>query len=156
MKILKSIFLFFLLFTQVVNSQQLLKSNLSSFSSINLNNDTLLITSNQILNTFNVNQTTLNGYFPLFYSPLFLNVDSEYSSDINIFPNPFSSLIFIKSDLENSDSFMINIRNIQGKLVYQTNQFQNNINLSEIESGVYFISFISNGNLMLTKKIVKY
>jgi len=153
MKITTSSLLLLLIFTQTAISQELLKSNFSSFSQLLPNNDTLLITSSQSINTFNNNESVLNGYFPLFYSTL--NLTENNINYLNVFPNPFNSIVYINSSINKNNFYTIKITNLQGKIVYQSNEFLNYINLSEIEAGVYFISIQTNDDSIITKKIVK-
>ena len=87
--------------------------------------------------------------------------DIDLSNKINIYPNPFVTVLSLKSDLDFT-SQDITILNIEGKDV--TNQFSlkltngNQIKMSSnksLKKGVYFVVIFSD-NYIISKKIVKF
>ena len=71
-----------------------------------------------------------------------------------VFPNPISNKLFFSKTIQSQT--IIKIEDITGRLVVE--QFHelpvSEIDLSVLQNGIYFISFISNQGV-ITKKIVK-
>ncbi|MBN4071224.1 choice-of-anchor B family protein [Crocinitomix catalasitica] len=79
------------------------------------------------------------------------SISDETTSTIQIVPNPFDDMIQI-SGLQ---SGTIQVQDLSGRLV-SIHEFQNEIDLSELQSGVYLISvFNTQGELLTTLKQVK-
>lgn len=81
-------------------------------------------------------------------------------NDLQISPNPSNGKFVVNVLLEEtSEKVFIRIRNLDGRKVYQETAFVNGkslnstIDLSELASGVYFVS-IQTGEEVITKKIV--
>ena len=88
------------------------------------------------------------GAFPLSTENLLINKDF-----ISIYPNPIKDDLFIKSDKEIQK---VEIYNLLGKLVIKKEKERfNQINLSQLQTGVYLIRFYSEGNI-ISKKIIKH
>lgn len=68
---------------------------------------------------------------------------------INVYPNPTSDVVYIENLPDNS---IIELYNINGILVKKCNR--GILNVSELESGVYYIRIISSDKV-ITKKIIK-
>ena len=68
---------------------------------------------------------------------------------INVYPNPTSDVVYIENLPDNS---IIELYNINGILVKKFNR--GILNVSELESGVYYIKIISSDKV-ITKKIIK-
>jgi uncharacterized protein (TIGR03790 family) len=80
----------------------------------------------------------------------------ENAADIEIYPNPSTDLVFIKSQVK-IDSYKLydsygNIL-INKKITTQTNQLS--INLKEYVNGIYFIQLFKTDGYALNKRIVK-
>jgi len=78
---------------------------------------------------------------------------------VNIYPNPFEHSLTI--DVGNSfdqSTFDIEIRALDGRLLYQQNNLRDNIvtidQLQDLSAGVYFLT-LRNDKTQLTKKIIK-
>lgn len=73
---------------------------------------------------------------------------------IIIHPNPTSEIVNIKSDSVLKD---INIKlfNAQGQIIFESNQFISEIDLSDKPKGIYFIQIKSNGKAVNKKVIVQ-
>jgi len=73
---------------------------------------------------------------------------------INIWPNPASSEVNIQFNDEISRLLMFNH---SGQLVYETNTISNtlNLNVSEFESGIYFIKVFSRDNVITRKLVIE-
>lgn len=74
-------------------------------------------------------------------------------NNLVIFPNPTkSNITIIKNDTFEVTS--IYITNTVGQVIKKNNNFQNNIDLSDLTSGTYFITF-ETYNSKITKRIIK-
>jgi hypothetical protein len=80
--------------------------------------------------------------------------DYDYDNNIFIYPNPASSVLnFISKD--NISISTITINDISGKEIYKSsNALNNSIDVSNLSSGVYFVTFKSDTN-SVTKKFIK-
>lgn len=78
----------------------------------------------------------------------------DYDSSIFIYPNPASNVL--NFDLNNGITLSaISINDVSGKEVYKSSDVLNNtIDVSNLSSGVYFVTFKSDDN-SVTKKFVK-
>ena len=79
----------------------------------------------------------------------------EMSADINIHPNPASSVIFVESAL--NASAQVSIIDLTGRCVKEVeiSNAVSAINIEDVERGVYFISVEQNGNSKVEKLVVK-
>ncbi len=77
-----------------------------------------------------------------------INQLSEIRNQLSIYPNPFSNEIFIKinSSVENLNDWNLQVKDVLGRTVYskQSLNYINDIDLSYLSSGVYFITVINN------------
>ena len=84
----------------------------------------------------------------------FLDVDENEKLDFEIFPNPASD--FVQINALNGFNGMITISDNSGRLVLSESLSSKEINLSNLNSGVYFVTLINNeGNSSIPKKLVK-
>ena len=70
---------------------------------------------------------------------------------ITIYPNPSKNLIYIDSDNSN---FIASIFNLNGKLLIKKS-IKTQIDISNLNKGVYFIELINESNKSFHKLIVK-
>lgn len=81
-----------------------------------------------------------------------ISVNKQQASErILLYPNPAQDLIFI-SGAESNDQ--IEIRSSSGTVVYSKNYFSNQLDLSSLESGVYFISITGKKEKEVRKLII--
>ncbi len=76
-------------------------------------------------------------------------------SQISIFPNPAINEITISSDKMIQ---MVSIYDVTGKEIKKLNsnlEFVEKINISDLESGIYFVRIMNNEEQVITKKIIK-
>jgi len=85
-----------------------------------------------------------------------INNIEEIRKSVSVFPNPFTNVINIKS--YNFNYKFLEIITIQGEKVYSSIKIpnQNKIDLSFLESGIYFINIMDDNNKKFTQKIIKY
>jgi hypothetical protein len=81
--------------------------------------------------------------------------DYDYDNSVFVYPNPAANVLnfSVKNALELS---AVAIRDVAGKEVYATSKglAQNQIDISSLSSGVYFVTFTS-GTASVTKKFIK-
>lgn len=83
-----------------------------------------------------------------------VNIESNAQIEkVKIYPNPTSGQFYLESTL-NYEQKVITILNVQGQIVEQLTTSNNMINISHLESGVYFLQ-VKIGNAKTTKKIIK-
>jgi len=79
---------------------------------------------------------------------------SEYNDRVVIYPNPFSNFVQIENSFDN-DNVRISIYNSSGLLIRHENVTSDTVNLSELESGIYYFVIYKNDTLLSVKKLVK-
>lgn len=86
------------------------------------------------------------------YQSLGTNESKKTNDDLNIqiYPNPTTSSVFFKTPVTLDK---VQVYDVQGKIMTFTKE-QNGINISNLESGTYFIKFESSGK-WFTQKIIK-
>lgn len=96
-----------------------------------------------------------SGYFNSFDLDA-LSVEELYEfGKIQIYPNPTSNIIYIKSDLLN-EKYDLQLKNLEGKSMFESS-FENTseINFSLLPKGIYFLTFTNNELKSTTQKIIK-
>jgi len=109
---------------------------------------------------FGEDPTTGEGFFSFEKAPGFvfhfynypLSVKDSQKNSFSVSPNPAQDMLFIKSSLNNLQS--ATITDINGRIVAKKNSVSNEIDVSNLKSGMYFITITSSeGNI--TKKFIK-
>lgn len=81
-----------------------------------------------------------------------VGIDDIGEIEISIYPNPAHNIINISSNLNIEE---VQIYNIAGqKICFQRNPSLNQLNVSDLSPGVYFMNILVNGNI-ITKKFIK-
>jgi Secretion system C-terminal sorting domain len=75
------------------------------------------------------------------FDSFYLGIHENQNSALSVYPNPASSLITIDLKNFNSSEKQIEIYNVEGKMVYETQTYENKmiLNVKNYPSGVYFI-----------------
>jgi hypothetical protein len=114
-------------------------------------------------------QVNSNCITAIMYSPFHKSASNENSSkDINrieteemqqidIFPNPANNTLFIKLSHQPERSIYYNLYDIQGKQLIKGdfNEQKNEIDISHISKGIYFIAFTIENQTRIVRKIIK-
>jgi hypothetical protein len=84
---------------------------------------------------------------------------SEMTYDISIYPNPSSGIISVSVDEDDlwSHVYSMDVIDISGKVLFPQvwlNNRNNNINLTQIHNGLYFIRIFKNRQLIYTDKLI--
>ena len=80
------------------------------------------------------------------------SVNSEDLNNFNIFPNPVSDILNIKSEKE---IIKVEISDILGKIIISEKNPTNRINVQKLEKGLYTIKITFKDENSITQKIVK-
>jgi len=88
-----------------------------------------------------------------------VNIDEsiEVVDDFKVYPNPTSNFInFEKIGNNKSQSYHIQLIDVYGKTIIETeSSLSNQLNVSSISNGIYFISFINNETQQrILKKVI--
>ena len=85
-----------------------------------------------------------------------VGIEENWLQNVMISPNPNNGIFNIKADLSSYDDVIISVTDLQGKVIYQTTENSNvlnqNINLSDVEKGIYLLT-ISSQSASSTEKI---
>lgn len=152
--------IFFLFCLTNVFGQTISKSSLSPIGGTYIN------TQDNLTLSYNVGEVNIgtmtaggiqlgSGYFNSFDLEA-LSVEELYEfGKIQIYPNPTSNILYIKSDVLN-ERYSLQLKNIEGKSMYDSS-FENTseINFSLLPSGIYFLTFTNNELKSTTQKIIK-
>lgn len=84
----------------------------------------------------------------------FLNVEDVTLSDMVIYPNPVEDILTIETSADLTNR-VATIFDINGRKVHSQNLVSNNLRVSNLESGIYFLMLESNGKSMKRKFIKK-
>lgn len=101
---------------------------------------------------------TVNVY-GLFNSWVGFNYDKNIINNFEIYPNPTKENININFTFDNKNfpEIYINIYDMYGKIIYKkiTNNFENNIDISKYNNGVYQVSVVFNKKIIRNSKFIK-
>jgi hypothetical protein len=94
----------------------------------------------------------------------FVENNSPEIEDMGIYPNPAVSQSVLKAEIDIEDTVVnvqVKIMNLQGRLVKVLNFnnvknefFEKNLQLTNLESGVYFVNITTNNGLSITKRLI--
>jgi hypothetical protein len=74
------------------------------------------------------------------------------NADIEFYPNPANNVLFIKGLTQHA---VITITDLNGETVINTGILNNQINISNLTKGIYFIKIVDKSGV-ITKKFLKY
>ncbi len=78
--------------------------------------------------------------------------DEKTDDSITVYPNPAQDVLEIKTDLiiDNIDLF-----DLSGKHIINNNYNKNKVDISQLQRGIYILTFTTNKNLVINKRVVK-
>lgn len=82
---------------------------------------------------------------------------NELGNNINIdvYPNPTEGkLKLVSDDLKEMENLTLKITDVLGKELVLTD-YQKQINISQLETGIYFVSILQGNKTLVTKKVIK-
>ncbi len=80
-----------------------------------------------------------------------LSVNEINANDVNVYPNPTTGVVYVDMD----ESFDAVIYNYQGQMVKRLCGNNNQIDMSELSSGMYFVEIKTNDNTIVKKVLLK-
>jgi hypothetical protein len=107
--------------------------------------------------TLNLTVSTDNSVVNIDLSTLTTSVKEQFNNKglFSIYPNPFTDKINIYNGTQ-SKLNAISIVNLQGQLVFKSENLDtNDIELSELNSGLYFITITDSNGFSETIKVIK-
>ena len=108
----------------------------------------------QLANGTNTGNSTSNTQtFPIQVSCTFLSIEEFSNNSFIIYPNPSDGIIYLKNNL-NYEIQNIDIADLTGKIVFNSNNNLSEINIKNVETGIYILSIISK-NKIYKYKIIK-
>ena len=89
-------------------------------------------------------------------SPTGIEDISYLSKVVRVYPNPATDVlnIAISTSLDITKELSVKITDVLGKELVLTD-YQNQINISQLETGIYFVSILQGNKTLVTKKIIK-
>ena len=88
-------------------------------------------------------------------SALSVNDLAKSEADVEIFPNPSSDYIYIKNDKGNNTNYTVTISDASGKLVFSKAINSNQIDIKNLQKGLYYLSVKTETGLKNFKIIKK-
>lgn len=79
----------------------------------------------------------------------------DQSNSFLLYPNPTTSMIYLDRDIAHQSQYTY-LFDINGRLVYMSNQPQQQLDVHHLESGEYIIVVYTRGNRVYKSKFVKY
>lgn len=110
------------------------------------------LTSHQGISYYRLKQTDSDSSFKYSHSIAIENCRTESTNlDVTIYPNPSKGMIQMYCNGSEEQIISINVYNVFGKQVFNTEGYLSSIDLSHLEAGIYSAQFITKEN-RLTKK----
>lgn len=78
--------------------------------------------------------------------------ETDEKSKLSIYPNPTTDYLYIKSDTEIKE---IQISDLNGRIINNLNFQDNKMNLTSLQTGIYFAKISDENGKIITKKIIK-
>ncbi len=82
-----------------------------------------------------------------------LNIEDVIVKKIKVYPNPANTIINIENDSDVTIQ-SLELRDVKGQLIKSINKQQDTINISELATGIYFVSLQTNKGSVV-KRIIK-
>lgn len=150
--------LFFLtisFFIQKGYAQTVERNVFSVFSPVSVN-DTLLVAGGQIMAGIANDPTIKHGYYPLNHSLLALAEEVDMGN-YRIYPNPFATSFFLDLTGFTNEVLTVRIYAMNGDIIRSetVNGGLHEINLANVDTGIYYLQGITSQGVAFTEKIIK-
>jgi subtilisin-like proprotein convertase family protein len=88
-----------------------------------------------------------------------VGISENTNNDIlKLYPNPTTNLVNVVYNVNTTDSFIIEVADLQGKIILSKNMANNNgqlqVDVSTLSDGIYFVNLKTNNNIKTVKLIV--
>ena len=80
-----------------------------------------------------------------------LSINDQNKKDVELFPNPASEKVYFKG-LDNYTE--VSVYDVFGRLILKNKTNENSLDISELESGIYYFEFYVQENKIVKKVIV--
>ncbi|NNL93743.1 MAG: T9SS type A sorting domain-containing protein, partial [Saprospiraceae bacterium] len=80
---------------------------------------------------------------------------NENLKNIEVYPNPTLDVINVQLPIEEQNMYSLEIVNVQGKKVRSFNKLERIVNISNLETGIYYLRMLKNNNVVFGKAIIK-
>jgi hypothetical protein len=106
--------------------------------------------------TYDFPHSTVEGCDSIVHLILYVQyndgIESHDISNVEVYPNPAQSLLFIKGE----DMSKIMIYNAEGQLVYVSNELYglNSVDVSHYAAGQYFVKIVFGNKQTITRKVI--
>ncbi len=104
---------------------------------------------------YRLKQTDFDGKFRYSKIIVISNCGEKITNDFIIYPNPTNGIFNLLFNGDKEQVYSIEIYNILGKKVYYSGCYKSAIDLSDKQSGVYFIHFNLHTKIIIKKIIVE-
>ena len=106
--------------------------------------------------SYKVTSTIMHTVDTIFFNSMTVGLfdNTKPKAEFTLYPNPTVNDINITFDDNVNENVTFNIFDMSGRIVKQGNLFSNNINVSNLNRGTYFIN-LNVGNEIVTKRFVK-
>ncbi len=129
-------------FTGILNDYDFFGKYLTHFSD---NNNELLVGA-----PLDDDGLTDAGAVWILYLDSIMEIDNVYTNHFKIFPNPASDYIYVNADITPNDRVYYQIIDLSGKVIISS-KFNNKINITDINNGMYLLKFITESKVFTEK-----
>jgi hypothetical protein len=100
------------------------------------------------------NNTLTQGFFQGTPEGIGINEDFVQNANVRIFPNPGRSQMTVNCDIQ---AETIEIIDLQGRVLFlkQCPQQKETLNIENLQQGIYLLRLVFEGNIPITKRIIK-
>jgi polyhydroxybutyrate depolymerase len=78
-----------------------------------------------------------------------------FSQPISVYPNPSQSVLYINFDNTNVDELDIEVSDLFGRVVMRIKASNNQINIDQLENGIYFLNIKKQSQIFTSLKFIK-
>ncbi len=134
---------------------------LATYSGPNIPPEVTAYSNSMFIMFFTNSNTTSSGFEAYYHSSTSGLEENGFLSETEIYPNPASDVLNIEVNIPDHQNLDIQLLNTTAKQVYYerhdniTGQYKNNIDISSLSKGVYFLRITSDKSTINKKIIIK-